>query len=99
MNAYEKARDYFMKEEAGLCDVDDMDDKPQYPLQLDDTLDLAIREAKKEVFDDIWQVLDQVGMIGRDDCAKLKKRHLPTFQKKSDIIAVNSDSLRSPQIN
>ena len=36
----------------------------------------AITRAKKEVFNDIWQILDQDGFLDESDLNKLKKSHL-----------------------
>lgn len=49
MTPKEKAIEYFMKREVELCT--EINDQPEYPLQLDDTLDLAIKEAKQEVIE------------------------------------------------
>jgi len=45
MNAKEKAIEFFMKEEVVGCSETEL---PDFPLQLTETLDIAIKEAKKE---------------------------------------------------
>jgi len=53
MEAKEKAIEFFMKEEVGLLDENE---KPLYPLQLNETIDLALKIQAKEIFDDIDKV-------------------------------------------
>jgi hypothetical protein len=78
MTAFEKARDFFMKKEAEYCEKAEEEDLPMYPLQLDETINLAIIEAKKEVFEDIEKTLiEQAGIyLVESWYTRLKEFHL-----------------------
>lgn len=87
MNAMQKAISQLQKKCTPIKDENDF----EYYLtnNIVFAMEIAIKEAKKEVFDDIEKECPSPiwSMLNKETIIPLKQRHLSTFQKKSNIIA------------
>ena len=87
MNAKEKAEEYLKGKEEVITFKKDMREKTKdyfSEYNVSEALEIAIQEAKKEVFDEMEVIFYRWGYaesICFTEWVELKQRHLSTFQK------------------